>query len=105
MPKENENPWKISEQPFLKIELKFKENQKKKKKKQDEDLIYFEPSYEKVREQLKEPIVWLLEFINSMKKLEADIVKVLGIPPVNIFHLTEEYSTIKSAYDKIDNFL
>lgn len=40
-----------------------------------------------------------------MKKLEADIVKVLGVPPVNIFNLTEEYSTIKIAYEKIDDFL
>jgi len=29
-----------------------------------------------------------------MKKLESDIVKVLGIPPENIFNLDEKYHVI-----------
>lgn len=33
-----------------------------------------------------------------MKKLETDIVKVLGIKPESILNITEEHSIIKEAF-------
>jgi len=40
-----------------------------------------------------------------MKKMESDIVKVLGIPSMNIFKLDDDYEVIKYAIDKIDEYL
>lgn len=40
-----------------------------------------------------------------MKKLESDIVKVLGIPATNIFNIEDDYPVIHRAYELIDNYL
>ena len=85
----------------MNIELVFKELKKKKKRSKGDkplDLISFSPSKEQILNKLKEPIKWLRDFINSINKLEADIVKVLGIPSLNIFEITEEYKDILEGY-------
>jgi hypothetical protein len=43
--------------------------------------------------------------MNEMKKLESDIVKVLGIAPTGFFNMDESDEVVKKAYEKINDFL
>jgi len=91
--------WTISPNPLLILEMKSKDRDKKKKREKnvDENLIFFEPSQDQVMENLKSPLVMLIDTINTFVCLEPDIVRMLNLKRESSFPVTEMLPLFKES--------
>ena len=85
---------------------KEKEEDKDKEEESDDDgeLIYFSPSYDKVIKGLSKPIEWLVELVNTINKLEPDLIPFLYLPKTISYPLTMKEDFIQKALEKIKEY-
>lgn len=73
-------PWRVSDQPIVYLNLSVNLNARKKKT-EKMDTIFFEPSYEVVKFTLLKPIEMIIQTLQSMPGLERDLVPLVDIKP------------------------
>jgi dynein heavy chain len=105
--------WVASNKPLITIDIKSKERDKKEEKKEDRknkdrnfnDLIYFDPPQVDIIKELKSPVYWLIDTVNSICTLECDILRLLNLERKPVYPVDENLPVFKESLEKVEGLV
>lgn len=70
-----------------------------------DEIIYFEPNYQKVLETLQKPFKNLILATNSFNNMEKDLLSLLDIPERQTYVINENQPEVMEGMERIKSYL